>query len=93
MEDNDKQQHSLNGIASLAIGLINIAVVFRLFREFFKAGPGNLLLAVLFTIAGFILGIVGLKKDKRRWLAVLGLIVSSLQVCAIGGWLAMLMIW
>lgn len=93
MSDNDKQQHSLYGIASLVVGIINLALVFRLFSEFFKAGGANFLFSALLMITGLILSIVGLARDSRKILAGLGLFLSSLQLCAIGYWLMILMVW
>lgn len=83
--------HSHKGIMSAILSMISLCSVFLTIYYTYKAGGKaplkygfSVLLSLIYTVAGLILGIMGrLEKDKFYLFAYWGIIVNSLMLIGI----------
>ena len=86
------KEHPQKGILSSALGLISaVSVVMALYFAYQNGGTAEprygvaLLLAALFSVAGFILGILSkMEPDKYYFFSYLGLILNALVLIGTG---------
>lgn len=86
------KEHPKRGILSFALGMISaVSVVLALYFAYQGGGTARvqdgaaLLLAALFSVAGFVLGILSkMEPDKYYFFPYMGIIINALVLFGIG---------